>query len=388
MADPLDALASSLASSDFEVSKAKTNDTTKDHPRLAMYKNRGRAESNQEQRRRALLEHQKKRRTEALDVARALVTGENMDDDDNDTDDEEENKEAMDTTTTAEAIAKKYRIRKSYKKQLMLSEWMVEVPDDLAENWVMVPVPQGRRTLVVAGRGKSRRYTRHGHDLGPFRSALSRHKSDRTVVLDTIFVPATGTFYVLDVMVFNGQTFYDCDTDFRFDWGKTHLADMGPDLSERSPSNYYAFRNLQHLPADPQSIAKALADHPEESGPFAFSPETPLDGLLFYHRQLNYMPGHTPLVSWLKAYMVPEILGVPVGQALMAQKPANYMGMSDEIANFERKYFKKKEKIQSKQQHHNNSFNKTEEKSAKKQQEDKNDDGERNETEMENNECQ
>ena len=84
-------------------------------------------------------------------------------------------------------------------------------------------------------------------------------------------------------------------------------------------------------------------------GSSGFRP-APLDGILFYHRELNYMPGHTPLVSWLKGYMVPEMLGVGVGNTLMAQKPANYAGMQAEIKEFETKYAQKKEKIKAKEE--------------------------------------
>ena len=61
------------------------------------------------------------------------------------------------------------------------------------------------------------------------------------------------------------------------------------------------------------------------------------------------MPGHTPLVSWLKGYMVPEMLNIPVGDGLMAQKPANYGGMQAEVAEFEKAYAQKKEKIKAKE---------------------------------------
>ena len=38
-----------------------------------------------------------------------------------------------------------------------------------------------------------------------------------------------------------------------------------------------------------------------------------IDGLLFYHLKTHYMPGvTTPLVTWLKPYMIPDILGVQV----------------------------------------------------------------------------
>ena len=45
------------------------------------------------------------------------------------------------------------------------------------------------------------------------------------------------------------------------------------------------------------------------------------------------MPGRTPLVGWLKGYMVPELLEIGVDEKLMAQRPEIYGGM---------KYFLKK----------------------------------------------
>lgn len=44
----------------------------------------------------------------------------------------------------------KYKIRKDYARMFMLSEWMLEVPQDFAENWYMVPCPVGKRVLLVA----------------------------------------------------------------------------------------------------------------------------------------------------------------------------------------------------------------------------------------------
>ena len=32
----------------------------------------------------------------------------------------------------------------------MLSEWLVDVPDDLVEEWFMVVCPMGKRNLVIA----------------------------------------------------------------------------------------------------------------------------------------------------------------------------------------------------------------------------------------------
>jgi len=113
--------------------------------------------------------------------------------------------------------------------------------------------------------------------------------------------------------------------------------------------NNYAFRALKHYPADSTSIANILSDENH----FCFSKDdrpAHLDGILFYHKRLNYMPGHTPLVSWLKGYMVPEMLNIPVGDGLMAQKPVNYRGMQGEIEQFEKEYAQKKEKIKAKEE--------------------------------------
>lgn len=38
--------------------------------------------------------------------------------------------------------------------QLMLSEWLVDVPENFSTNWFMIPCPEGKRCLVVAERVK------------------------------------------------------------------------------------------------------------------------------------------------------------------------------------------------------------------------------------------
>lgn len=41
-----------------------------------------------------------------------------------------------------------------YKKfnRMMLSEWMLDVPQDFSENWIMVPCPIGKRTRLISRR--------------------------------------------------------------------------------------------------------------------------------------------------------------------------------------------------------------------------------------------
>jgi len=53
-----------------------------------------------------------------------------------------------------------------------------------------------------------------------------------------------------------------------------------------------------------------------------------LDGLLFYHKRTHYTFGPSPLVVWLKAYMLPEILSISVPAELLALAPSTYSGFS------------------------------------------------------------
>lgn len=46
-----------------------------------------------------------------------------------------------------------------------------------------------------------------------------------------------------------------------------------------------------------------------------------VDGLLFYHKQTHYTPGSTPLVGWLRPYMVTDILGIEVPAGPLTNKP-------------------------------------------------------------------
>ena len=125
---------------------------------------------------------------------------------------------------------------------------------------------------------------------------------------------------------------------FRFYWLNRKLLEDNDQCLQRSNVNPYIFTPLKHYSTDKESLQNVLMD-PNFPG-FDIS----LDGLLFYHNMLNYMPGHTPLVGWLKGYMVPEMLGIHVSSKIDKQKPPTYSSMEDHITEFEAKYFKEKEK--------------------------------------------
>ncbi|KAH7726370.1 nucleolar RNA-associated protein alpha [Aphelenchoides avenae] len=94
------------------------------HPRYSKYKNLGKIQESQRQRRTEHLDRQKNKRDEHANKLRALYEDE---------DEEEEGQR-----------------KGAYADCLMFSEWLVDIPGTLSTDWVMMPCPEGRRCLVVA----------------------------------------------------------------------------------------------------------------------------------------------------------------------------------------------------------------------------------------------
>ena len=92
----------------------------------------------QEIRRKALLDHQKAKRDDLINHARALASGDFN---------EEENDEEEEEMDTSAGEVRQRKLRKTYKNQLMLSEWLVEVPVDLAEKWLMILCPEVNKNI-------------------------------------------------------------------------------------------------------------------------------------------------------------------------------------------------------------------------------------------------
>lgn len=204
-----------------------------------------------------------------------------------------------------------------YKNQLMLSEWLVDVPEDFEENWLMVVCPVGRRSLVISSRATTTAYSRVGQLLNNFPSYLpgghkrTYHNAGDHCILDCIYHETSRTYYVLDVMCWNGHPVYDSDTKFRTYWAKTKLAEEGEKVSTHSRINPLRFLCLDYYPCSRDSIVKVLSSKwPVE-----------VDGLLFIHKDAHYTVGCSPLAVWLKPHMVPDLLKLPVSEEFLACAP-------------------------------------------------------------------
>lgn len=58
-------------------------------------------------------------------------------------------------------------------------------------------------------------------------------------LMDCIFSDLDQTFYVLDLMAWNGQSFYDCDAEFRLFWLSSQIAPL--ELTRVTEQNQYRF---------------------------------------------------------------------------------------------------------------------------------------------------
>ncbi|CAN1129893.1 SNUPN [Linum perenne] len=138
-------------------------------------------------------------------------------------------------------------VRKSFASQLMLPEWMIDIPDHLNQDWYVFARPAGKRCFVVASNGTTVSRERNGSILHNFPSALPNGAKTRQPsgpahsysILDCIFHEADQTYYVIDMVCYGSHSLYDCTAEFRFFWLNSKLAETG---ASGSPSYHHKYR--------------------------------------------------------------------------------------------------------------------------------------------------
>lgn len=210
-----------------------------------------------------------------------------------------------------------------YKYQLMLSEWMLEIPHDFSENWIMIPCPLGKQVILIASKGITSAYGRKGWVTDSFYSALPGGHSTNGreyTILNCIWIESLGTFYLLDVLVWDGQPVMHHDAKYRLLWLSDKISQL-PQLKDKNiETNKYPIMMLPNVPCS-ANLTEALKD---------FNYLHPLDGILFYHQDGPYIFGYSPLVTWLKPFMLSEVLGVTIPTRDHV-KPWNYINFKEYI---------------------------------------------------------
>lgn len=274
------------------------------HPRYCELKKRIPEICNQEKRRQDWLNNLKAKREKSINLNRGIK--------------DERHEEYME-------IDKKHKVNREYKGWLMLSEWLIEVPNDIYENWLCTICPEGKRSLVVAEMGKTMAYRRNGDFIcSQFPSWLpggSKYTYKGKTILDTIFDRTNSVFYVLDVVYWGIDT-TDFEADMRFYWLYTKIIEI-PQLKEKFNTNRYKFLPLEHFPYS--MLQEKMMVYP------AFPRNSPkVDGIIFYHKNSTYVHSRSPLVTWLNPFMLPDILKMEVAHQYLSERPPQYQKMEIE----------------------------------------------------------
>jgi len=156
---------------------------------------------------------------------------------------------------------KKPRDNVIYQNQLMIPEFMMEIPQDLNTCWFIVPIPQGERCFVVSSRRSTISRRMDGSIIQRFSSTLpsgsqKQHYKEEYCILDCIFSPELKTYFVLDLMCWKGYSLYDCGADFRFYWLFTKLEETT--ANRFSSDNPFVFLPLPRFDANQTGVRSAL----------------------------------------------------------------------------------------------------------------------------------
>ena len=108
------------------------------------------------------------------------------------------------------------------------------------------------------------------------------------------------------------------------------------EVSARSNDNPYIFTDMSRA----SSLSHPVIQNQFEK-PFQFQ----VDGVLFYHKEAHYSPGYTPLVGWLKAYMLPEVLSIPMPKWIVDTAPSDYVDAKQTIEHSNKNEIERKNRL-------------------------------------------
>ena len=107
-----------------------------------------------------------------------------------------------------------------------MPEWMVEIPEDLASEWIIMPRPEGKRFILSAKNGKTYIRSVNGYskliDSNLPGSAyiisfiFTFRKCKRGNCVLDIIVSEDDIIYVMDILFFNDMNYSTSEAETRF----------------------------------------------------------------------------------------------------------------------------------------------------------------------------
>jgi len=147
--------------------------------------------------------------------------------------------------------------------------------------------PEGQRCIVRSRDGKTVSRGKHGGVMFKFNSRLPSGGIDQQpkgeAILDCVWHKASKTFFIVDVILWNGVKIGQRPWEFRSYWRESKLEKL--QLSEKLSDNEFKFRVVRCRQSNPNNLRKAYHETSYD-----------IDGLLFYHLRNEYCSGSTPLV--------------------------------------------------------------------------------------------
>jgi len=185
--------------------------------------------------------------------------------------------------------------KEDVKDQLMIPEDLLEIPEDLKESWLLVPIPQeAERCLIVSSGSSTSRFSVSGDLIDRFPSLLpcgNVNGRGGECFLDCFFFPPTQTFFILDMLMWNGSSFVDCDTSFRWFFLQQKISEIRR-IQSSSESNRFPFFQVHHFDCNLSGLQAAVS-----SPLLPFPPHH----VLLYHKDTHYDPGPSPLLCSVPA---------------------------------------------------------------------------------------
>jgi len=214
---------------------------------------------------------------------------------------------------------------------LMEADWLKTIPPNFEKDWIVVPVPNGKRSSLWCLDGETHAYTKRGQFLSRFQTYLPNgfHYSydEGSTFLDCIFDEKLSTYFVIDGLQWQDQDMREWPARDRFrciNDKMDEVAAYGAELHPRVRNQISQFvLQLPIFPCTPLGLSKALAWTPLPNLKLT------IDGILFFHNDGFYTSGRTPLVAWIKPWMAADIFAnVKVPPAILACKPFGYKDLT------------------------------------------------------------
>ncbi|CBK21664.2 uncharacterized protein [Blastocystis hominis] len=198
--------------------------------------------------------------------------------------------------------------RRQFCQTLCIPEWMVEVPNDLARNWIVMPRPEGHRYLVSCKRGKASIRSLSGYTKN-IKTNLpgGQMNFSGNCILDVII--ADTCVYAMDILVFNSTEYSESEAESR-------LFTLHSRLSEES---YYLILDKKQLPIIIVPYFECSVEN--LSSLHANTLHVPLNGLLFLDRFGKMEEGCTPLqLLWKDAQTATYVINTDAQGAILANQ--------------------------------------------------------------------